>query len=175
MLKINVDSYRPRILGHIARIRTLHIRPAEQPSLANDGQWFHSARVEDTNSCWSRQWAPTKSPSPFPGRRYTNAARHCVEKEMRSVYRFRLRLTLVQSCCIYSYTKVLTRTSLRPSADINNQLIGAKSTMSCWTHAFIGSRLDYCNGLYYGISDVGLLLSSLQSVQNTAARLITGL
>jgi hypothetical protein len=32
---------------------------------------------------------------------YTDAARiYCVEKEMRSVYRFRLRLTLVQSCCI---------------------------------------------------------------------------
>ncbi len=41
------------------------------------------------------------------------------------------------------------------------------------THAFISSRLDYCNGLYYGISES--LLSRLQSVQNAAARLVTGL
>ena len=35
------------------------------------------------------------------------------------------------------------------------------------THAFVSRRLDYCNGLYYGISEV--LLSRLQSVQNAAA------
>jgi hypothetical protein len=40
------------------------------------------------------------------------------------------------------------------------------------THAFIGSRLDYCNALYYGITDG--LLGRLQSVQNAAARLVTG-
>jgi len=41
------------------------------------------------------------------------------------------------------------------------------------THAFISSRLDYCNVLYCGIADG--LLSRLQSVQNAAARLATGL
>ena len=39
-------------------------------------------------------------------------------------------------------------------------------------HAFISSRLDYCNSLLYGASDG--LLAKLQSVQNAAARLITG-
>jgi hypothetical protein len=38
-------------------------------------------------------------------------------------------------------------------------------------HAFISSRLDYCNSLLYGIADG--LLKKLQSVQNAAARLIT--
>jgi hypothetical protein len=38
-------------------------------------------------------------------------------------------------------------------------------------HAFVSSRLDYCNSLLYGIAD-GLLLK-LQSIQNAAARLIT--
>jgi len=38
--------------------------------------------------------------------------------------------------------------------------------------AFITSRLDWCNALYYGISDE--LMRRLQSVQNAAARLITG-
>jgi Reverse transcriptase (RNA-dependent DNA polymerase) len=36
------------------------------------------------------------------------------------------------------------------------------------THAFISSRLDYCNALYYGITD--RLLGNLQSIQNAAAR-----
>ena len=38
--------------------------------------------------------------------------------------------------------------------------------------AFIASRLDYCNALYYGIYDK--LIRRLQSVQHAAARLVTG-
>ena len=41
------------------------------------------------------------------------------------------------------------------------------------THAFIGSQLDYCNVLYYGVNEG--LLSHLQSVQNAAACLVTGM
>ncbi len=40
-------------------------------------------------------------------------------------------------------------------------------------HAFISSRLDYCNSLYLGFSKN--LLSRLQLVQNAAARLLTGI
>jgi len=39
-------------------------------------------------------------------------------------------------------------------------------------HAFISSRLDYCNSVLYGVTDN--FLQRLQSVQNAAARLITG-
>jgi len=39
-------------------------------------------------------------------------------------------------------------------------------------HAFISSRLDYCNALYLGVSQS--LLSRLQLVQNAAARMLTG-
>lgn len=39
-------------------------------------------------------------------------------------------------------------------------------------HAFVSSRLDYCNSLLYGVSDEQL--KRLQSVQNAAARLISG-
>ena len=39
-------------------------------------------------------------------------------------------------------------------------------------HAFITSKLDYCNSLYLGCPDY--VISSLQSVQNATARLITG-
>ena len=38
-------------------------------------------------------------------------------------------------------------------------------------HAFVTSRLDYCNGLLYGFPKYHI--SKLQRVQNTAARLIT--
>lgn len=39
-------------------------------------------------------------------------------------------------------------------------------------HAFVTSRLDYCNGLLYGIPNY--LIDRLQRIQNTAARLVTG-
>jgi len=39
-------------------------------------------------------------------------------------------------------------------------------------HAFISSRLDYCNSLLTSVNDD--LLRRLQSVQNAAARLVTG-
>uniref|UniRef100_A0A4W5Q8G8 Reverse transcriptase domain-containing protein n=1 Tax=Hucho hucho TaxID=62062 RepID=A0A4W5Q8G8_9TELE len=39
-------------------------------------------------------------------------------------------------------------------------------------HAFITTRLDYCNALYVGINQASL--SRLQMVQNAAARLLTG-
>ena len=45
--------------------------------------------------------------------------------------------------------------------------------MQILIHAFVTSRLDYCNSLYNGISDG--LMKRLQSVQNAAARLVTGL
>jgi len=40
-------------------------------------------------------------------------------------------------------------------------------------HAFVSSRLDYCNALLYGVADG--LYRRLQSVQNAAARLVSGL
>ena len=39
-------------------------------------------------------------------------------------------------------------------------------------HAFINTRLDYCNSLYFGLDHS--LLHRLQLVQNAAARLLTG-
>jgi len=38
--------------------------------------------------------------------------------------------------------------------------------------AFISCHLDYCNSMFYGITDS--LMSRLQSVQNAAARLVSG-
>lgn len=39
-------------------------------------------------------------------------------------------------------------------------------------HAFISTRLDYCNALYVGVSQASL--SRLQLIQNVAARLLAG-
>ena len=38
--------------------------------------------------------------------------------------------------------------------------------------AFVSCRLDYCNSLFFGISE--RLMNRLQSVQNPASRLVTG-
>jgi len=47
-----------------------------------------------------------------------------------------------------------------------------RNTFIMLVHAFIGSRLDYCNSLFYGITKK--CLSKLQVLQNQAARLIFG-
>jgi len=39
-------------------------------------------------------------------------------------------------------------------------------------HAFVSSRLDYCNSLLYGVNDG--LLKKLQIVHNAAACVVTG-
>lgn len=46
-----------------------------------------------------------------------------------------------------------------------------KPAVKCLVHAFVTSRLDYCNSLLYGIQQQHL--DKLQRVQNMAARLIT--
>ena len=38
-------------------------------------------------------------------------------------------------------------------------------------HAFVTSRIDYCNTLLYGISDYNI--NRLQRIQNSAARIVT--
>ena len=47
-----------------------------------------------------------------------------------------------------------------------------KESLLTLVHAFITSRVDYCNGVLYGSN--GYLLNRLQSVLNSAARLILG-
>jgi hypothetical protein len=59
---------------------------------------------------------------------------------------------------------------LRQLRSVVNLLSGGASRLL--VHAFISSRLDYCNSLLHGIADG--LLQKLQSVQNAAARLVTG-
>jgi len=48
----------------------------------------------------------------------------------------------------------------------------SRSNLEIAIHAFVTSRLDNCNSLYYGISQASISL--LQLVQNAAARLLEG-
>ena len=47
-----------------------------------------------------------------------------------------------------------------------------KSTIETLIHAFVHSRLDYCNSLFYGIPNKSSAL--LQSIQNRAAKIVVG-
>ena len=47
----------------------------------------------------------------------------------------------------------------------------SKEAAAMVTHAFVTSRLDYCNSLFYGISKT--LATKLQHVLNCAARIVT--
>ena len=59
--------------------------------------------------------------------------------------------------------------SLRNIAKIRKYLTG--DSAKCVVHALITSKLDNCNALSYGLPQQ--LLFKLQSVQNSAARVVT--
>lgn len=59
---------------------------------------------------------------------------------------------------------------LRSIAKLKNIL--SSKDLEVAIHAFVTSRLDYCNSLYCGLPQSSL--SRLQIVQNAAARLLTG-
>ena len=49
----------------------------------------------------------------------------------------------------------------------------SRDSLITLVHAFITSRLDYCNGLLFGLPNVQI--AKLRRVQNAAARLILGI
>ena len=61
---------------------------------------------------------------------------------------------------------------LRQLRSIRQSLTPA--TVKTLVHAFISSRLDYCRPNQLFVSVTGRLLDKLQSLQNAAARLVTG-
>ena len=69
----------------------------------------------------------------------------------------------VNNICKTSYFYIRLLGKLRKFLD--------KETGAMITHAFVTSRLDYCNSLLYGISSS--LSTKLQHVLNTAARIVT--
>jgi len=69
----------------------------------------------------------------------------------------------VNNICKTSYFYIRLLGKLRKFLD--------KETGAMITHAFVTSRLDYCNSLLYGISSS--LATKLQHILNTAARIVT--
>jgi len=68
------------------------------------------------------------------------------------------------------YSTSVTKSQLRQLRSIKQSLtLQATKTL---VHAFVSSRLDYCNSVLAGVS--GQLLHRLQVIQNAAARLVTG-
>ena len=73
--------------------------------------------------------------------------------------------------CVLNYhsTKSTAYMHLSNIRKIRNML--TDEAASQLIHAFITSRLDYCNSIIYGMPDT--ILSDLQRIQNTAARILT--
>jgi len=46
-----------------------------------------------------------------------------------------------------------------------------QETLVTVVHAFVSSRIDYCNSRLYGISDYNI--NHLQRIQNSASRIVT--
>jgi len=59
----------------------------------------------------------------------------------------------------------------RSLANTINRAVSAEAVKTL-VQEFISCRLDYCNSLFYGITEC--LMDRLQSVQNAAARLVSG-
>ena len=97
-------------------------------------------------------------------------------------------ITAVSCCCIIGVIKCQ---SVKPSLNFNKQISSvvrsgfyqlrvisnlesllSRSDLEILMHAFISSRLDYCNILYTGLTQSNI--HKLQMVQNAAARMLTG-
>ena len=70
----------------------------------------------------------------------------------------------IKKVCQVSYMHLRNIASIRPAL--------TDKAAECLIHAFITSRLDCCNSLLAGLP--GTTLGKLQSIQNAAARLLTG-
>ena len=77
-----------------------------------------------------------------------------------------------ECCSMVEHVNKICKTSyyhLRNISKIRKYL--TEETTEIFVHAFVSSKLDYCNSLLYGLPKH--MISSLQSVQNTAARVVT--
>ena len=73
-------------------------------------------------------------------------------------------------CIVLHSADPASSTSGRQLRSIRQSL--TTDAMKTLVYAFVSSRIDYCNSILAGVS--GQLLQRLQSVQNAAARLVTG-
>jgi hypothetical protein len=69
----------------------------------------------------------------------------------------------IQNVCRGAYLQLKNIRTLKKYLD--------RSSLECVIHAFVTSRLDYCNSLLIGLPSS--LINRLQMIQNTAARILT--
>jgi len=159
--------------------------------------WFISSRLptrpflQSTGSLaasttLTRGWVPAVYASIQPKHRSCRSDRSTWSVTLQSCrYRFwchqalwlTQRVTLVRSSTAVSRWRIMSRPSVGPatfncaSCVLSPDLTAdAAKTI---VHAFVACRLDYCNSLLHGITDS--LFRWLQSTQNAAARLVTGI
>ena len=84
-----------------------------------------------------------------------------------------LGFTIDEHLTMSAHILTVVRSSFHQLRQIRT-VIGSLTSTAAATmiHAFVSSRLDYCNGLLQGVASSEL--ARLQSAQNAAARLITG-
>ena len=104
----------------------------------------------------------SKGQSCQSGRSRHHSVRHCQELGGSTEQHFNTQNRISMTCrSAYAH--------LRHIARVGN-FIPQKTVETC-VHAFITSRLDNCNALFCGWPDY--VISRLQSVQNSAARVVT--
>ncbi len=85
-----------------------------------------------------------------------------------------LGVVIDQALSMDHHIKMLCHSALaqlRNIADVRHYL--TRETAEMLVHAFITTRLDYCNALYSGLSTTSI--QKLQCIQNNAARVLTGI
>lgn len=137
--------------------------------LTSIGEWMSSSRLRLNTAKTQVVWLGSRQQlQKVCTREVMTSAPFTVAETARNLgVEFDSELTLsaqVNAVCRSSYYHLR---QLRPVA--RSLTTDAAGTL---IHAFISSRLDYCNSLYYGITN--RLLQRLQCVQNAAARVLTG-
>jgi len=105
----------------------------------------------------------------------TSEMSRCCPLWLQSSTRYVIPASSLTVNCACSWTRMLPLSAVAAITSCGNYirslLTKAAETL---VHALVSSRLDYCNALLYGVTD-GLQYRRLQSVQNAASRLVSGL
>ena len=156
----------------------LSVRPDKLESATNEiancvslvHKWmckFHLKMNEDKTEFLvisSRQMAKRISPAPLAVGSDQISPSSSVKNLGVIIDKFATMEDYVSSICRSAYLQLKNISRLKKHLD--------KSTLECIVHAFVTSKLDYCNSLLVGLPDV--LINRLQCIQNSAARILTG-